>query len=291
VPLSLAVRALMRHFGAYLMVAPRTRLAPAGRWPHNAALTWYAVRQLFGVSAGPGTRPAGAAAIFGAVCLLVAVAGLVRVAWRWRTARRAEQLLLVAIVVNIAAYTISTLPTPRTPHDLVTVLPAGAILGARALVPDRLTGRRTALAATATAAAVAALLPLSLAATRPPQTPPVASLTAWLEAHGLRYGLAGYWDGSAVTLQSAGQVQARTVEVNGGKVTPFPWETNTLWFDAAQHYANFVIFGVADHDLPPAAERFFGKPVAAHRVGGFEVLIYDRNVLRVVRPPVLPPTS
>lgn len=164
------------------------------------------------------------------------------------------------------------------------------VLAARALFSRwREPADRTGDAANLVAAAIS--VPLSLAATRPPQTPPVASLTAWLETHGLRYGLAGYWDGSAVTLQSAGRVQVRTVEVNGGKITPFPWETNTAWFDPAQHYANFVIFGVVDHDLPPAAERYFGKPAAAHRVGGFEVLVYDKNVLRVVRPPVLPPTS
>jgi hypothetical protein len=290
VPLSLAVRALMRHFGAYLMVAPKTRIAPVSQWPHNAAVTWYALRMVFGISAGPYASPAGAAAIFGIACLLVAVAGMARVLWRWRTARRAEQMLLVAIVVNIVMYTISTLPNQWVPHDIVAVLPAGAILGARAVVPARITGRLPAFAVTC-AAGVAVLLPLSLAAARPPQVPAWAGLTTWLQAHGLRYGLGGYWDGSAVTLRSDGKVDVRTVKVNGREITPWAWEMYTGWYDPSRHYANFVIIDLVGSDLGPQATRFFGRPVSTYRVGGWEVLTYDKNVLRDIKPPSLRTTS
>jgi len=290
VPLSLAVLALLRHLGGYLMVAPKTRLAPVSDWSHNAAVTWYALRMLFGISAAPNSGTAGPAAVFGVACLLVAVAGMVRVAWRWRTARRAEQILLVAIVVNVGAYTISTLPNEWVPHDLVTVLPAGAILGARALVPDRVASRLTAFAA-AGVAAVAALIPLSIAVARPVAPPPMAQLTSWLQAHGLRYGLGGYWESSAVTLESGGQVQVRTVQVNGNKITPWAWEIYTDWYDAPEHYANFVVINVVTRDLGPNAERFFGKPASTHRVGEWEILVYDKNVLRDLRPPDLSLTS
>jgi hypothetical protein len=290
VPASLAIRALIRHFGGYLMDSPRTRLAPVSQWPRNGAFAWHSVRMLFGAIAAPAGGSAGKTAIFGFACLIVAVIGMARVVWRWRTARRAEQLLLVAIIVNIGAYTISMLPGPETPHDIAAVLPAGAILGARALVPDRIAARRMALAAGG-AAAVAALLPLSLAAAQPPQVLPWAGLTAWLQSHGLHYGLGGYWDGSSVTLQSGGQVQVRTVEVMSGQIRPDPWETNTLWFDPARHYANFVIIDLIYHDLGPNAERFFGKPESTNRLGRWEVLIYGHNLLQQVKPPVLPPVS
>ena len=86
------------------------------------------------------------------------------------------------------------------------VLPCGAVLAARACVPARITGRitgmpRTFLAVTATA--LAALVPLAAAATRPALRPATAPLAAWLEAHGLTYGIAGYWDASVVTMQSS----------------------------------------------------------------------------------------
>jgi hypothetical protein len=290
VPLSFVVRALMRHLGGYLMVAPKTPIAPVGHWPHNAAVTWYALRMVFGIMAGPGASPAGAAAVFGFACLLVAVAGMVRVLWRWPTARRAEQALVVAIVLNIGGYMISTLPSQWGPHDLVAVLPAGAILGARALVPARIAARLTAMAAAGAAVAVA-LVPLSLAATRPAAIAPVAQLTAWLQAHGLRYGLGGYWDGSAVTLQSGGRVQVRTVQVNRTDITPWAWEMYTGWYDPSQHYANFVIIDLVEPGLSPQAEPFFGKPVSTHRFGDWKILVYDKNVLRDVKPPELGGTS
>ena len=52
VPLALAIRRAMLHFGWYLMVAPNTKIAPVGRWPHNIAITWVAVRELFGAADG-----------------------------------------------------------------------------------------------------------------------------------------------------------------------------------------------------------------------------------------------
>ncbi len=291
VPLAAAVRAVMRHFGAYLMAAPKASVAPVSDWPHNAALTWNSLRMLFGEQAGPNYRPAGTAAIFGAACLLVAGTGVLRALWRWRTARRAEQVLLVAIAANLGVYVISTLPSPGSPHDIVAVLPCAAVLGARTIVPARMAGRLTALAVSAVAA-VAALLPLSVTAAEPNASPPWGVLAPWLQAHGLHYGLGGYWDGSAVTLQSSNEVQVRTVKVAGNKITPRPWETNTLWFEPSRHYANFLIINLVNHpDLGPAAERFFGKPTSTYRVANWEVLIYKKNLLGEVRRPSLPPVS
>lgn len=247
-PLATVVRALMRHFGAYLMVSPKTGIAPVSHWPHNAALAWHSLRLLFGSAAAPHAAPAGTAVIFGSACLLAAAAGFLLALRRWPAARRAEQALVVAIAVNIGAYVISTLPTPNTPHDLAVVLPASAVLAARTLVPARIADMRTALAASGVAV-VAAFLPLSVIAAQPPAVSGGAQLAGWLQAHGLRYGLGGYWDGSAVTVQAGGHVQVRTVEVKGREVTPYPWETNTLWFDHSRHYANFAIIDLTNHDL------------------------------------------
>jgi hypothetical protein len=290
-PLATWVRALMRHFGSYLMAAPKTRIAPVSQWANNWALTWHSVRMLFGITGEPGAAPVGKTAIFGWACLAVAAAGALRAIWHWRRARRSEQVLLLAIVANVVVYAFSTLPTSADPHDLAGLLPAGAILGARALVPDRIAGRLTALVV-ACAALIAALLPLSLqAAARAPQATPVAALTAWLQAHGLRYGLGGYWDSSVVSLQSGGQVLVRAVGEVDGQITPDAWEVNFLWYDPARHYANFVIFNVSGGDLGTDAMRFFGAPVSVTHVGSWDVAVYDANLLQDVGAPVLPPTS
>ncbi len=280
VPLAGAVRAVMVHFGGYQMIAPKTAISPPGRWPHNAALAWHAVCLLFGAQAGSGssalTRDAGY--ILGLACLLAAAAGIARVAWTWRTASRADQLLCVAIVIDLAAYVVSTMPVPSNPYEVVAILPCGAVLAARACVPGRLAGPRRA-GLTAGVAAIAVLLPLSIAAARPAVAVPTAPLAAWLEAHGLTYGLAGYWTGSATTLHSGNRVQVRAVLLAGGQVIRYDWETDTTWFDGSRHDATFVITSLDGNGLSPSAEQYFGQPVAVDHVANWAILIYRKNLL------------
>jgi hypothetical protein len=283
VPLALAVRAVMLHFGAYQMVAPKIAISWPWRWPHNAELAWHAMCVLFGVVAGSGSSALerGAGYTLGLVCLLAAAAGVARVAWTWRTASRAEQLLCAAIVIDLSAYVVSTMPVLTNPYEVVAILPCGAVLAARACVPGRMVGTlRAGLAAGL--AAIAALLPLTTAAARPPAVGPTASLSAWLEAHGLTYGLAGYWNSSAITLHTDNRVQVRPVVVKGRQVLSFAWETNTLWFDASRHDATFVIVDLAGNGLSPSAEQYFGKPAMIDHVAHWAILIYHKNLLEQV---------
>jgi hypothetical protein len=281
VPLESLIRAAMRQLGAYSMAAPGARFSPIALWPHHAALTWLDLRVLFGAVVAADTRLGRIGGAFGLACLLAAGFGLGRVVWSWRTARRAEQLLCTAIVVNIGLYLVSVFPGAMASHEIAMVLPCGAVLAARACVPARITGKpRAFLAVTATV--LAALVLLSAAATQPPLRPATAPLAAWLEAHGLRYGIAWYWDASVVTMQSGGRVTIRAVDIkyDNNKVLVPIWETNTLWYDPARYDASFV---VADRDgRYPAAvyERRLGRPVATYQVASWVVLIYRTNLLQ-----------
>jgi hypothetical protein len=304
IPLSLVVRAVLKHLGSYLMVTPKTELAPLSAWPHNAELTWHALRMLFGQVSNVGFAPEPVAnAVFGACCMLAVAAGLARVLWRWRTASRAEQLLAAVIVINIASYLVSTLAAPESQHDLVAVLPAGAVLAARALVPERLPDWRKALAV-CTAAVCVALIPLGAVAVHAKAHTSGGStgVDAWLQSHGLRYGLAGYWAASIATLESGGQVRVRTVVVSGRQIHPYYWEADLAWYDPAQNYANFVLVNVTGDVLidnvdnsgdgvVTLAEKAFGQPAATHRVGNTEILIYHKNLLKQVTPGKLPGLS
>jgi hypothetical protein len=293
VPLSLVVRAALRHFGSYLMVTPKTTIAPLSLWPHNAALTWHALRMLFGQVSNVGAAPASTAnAVFGACCMLAVAAGLARVLWRWRTVSRAEQVLAAVIVINIPLYLASSLAGATSQHDLVAVLVCGAVLAARALVPDRLPDWRVALVA-CTAALCVGLIPLSAVAADSSVSPgPFPKLTAWLYGHGLRYGLAGYWQASSTTVETHNQVQVRTVEIQGREVHPYYWEANLSWYDPAQHYANFVIVQTNTGGDPVAqTEKAFGRPAASHVIGNMDVLIYHKNLLKQVTPGKLPNLS
>ena len=280
VPLAVAVRALMLHFGAYQMVAPKTAIAPPGQWPHNAAVAWHAIRVLFGAEvASASANPArDAGYILGIAVLLAVAVGVARVAWTWRTASRAEQLLCVAIVINLAVYVISTIPIPSNPYEVVAILPCGAVLAARACVPRHIAGRLR-VGLVASVAAVVALLPLAIAAARPAAAAPTAPLAAWLEAHGLTYGLAGYWNSSVITLHSGGHAQVRAVVMQGTRVIPYDWETDTLWYDPSRHDATFLITDLAGDGLSPQAEQYFGKPYKIEHVAHWAILIYHKNLL------------
>lgn len=295
VPLALLVRAAMVHLGGYSMVSPTTKISPIGQWPGHLLVTWRAVRTLFGAFGArvvPYSTPlSGLAAVFGLICLLAAAFGFAKVVWTWRTASRGEQLLCVAIVVNLGAYALSTLPSTYSSREVVAVLPCGAVLAARACVPGRIVGAaraRTALAA----AALVALLPLGAgAATLRPVTPPAVPLAAWLKAHGLRYGIAGYWDASAVTLQSGNQVQVRAVVSTHDQVAAYYWETKADWY-ASPYDATFVIVNGQYPDAPSlkalTVERSFGRPAAIYHVASHEILVYRTNLLKRLAAPVEP---
>ncbi len=287
-PLTALIRAVMKHLGGFAMVAPRIRISPTAEWQHHVALSLVAIRNLFGDISGHSAVLGGVGTAFGLICLLATASGIVRVVWTWRTASRSEQLLCIGIVINVGAYVISTIPIRSNPYEVVAVLPFGAVLAARACVPARIVGAWRARMAIA-GAALAALLPLTAAATVPPAVLPAASVAAWLKAHGLTYGIAGYWDASAVTVQSSDQVQVRAVVIKAGNkvapyVAPYLWEEKSSWYDPSQHDATFVIGNKGGYYFPFQFEQCFGRPAATYRVAGRVILIYKRNLLKELRP-------
>jgi hypothetical protein len=283
VPLEWLIRTAMLHMGAFAMAAPKARLSPMRLWPHNAALTWLDLRIVFGAVATQGTELGIIGAAFGLACLLAATFGLGRVIWTWRAASRAEQLLCVAIIFNIGLYLVSVMPLlhPRSSHEIAAVLPYGAVLAARTCVPARITGTVQAGLAVAVTA-LAALVPLAAAAIRPPVQPPTVPLVAWLEAHGLTYGIAGYFDASIVTMQSGNRVRIRSVNMGTDGVQAATYETNAMWYDASRYDARFVVADGSGSHTVAAFEQDFGRPTATYQVESWFVLIYRTNLLRQV---------
>jgi hypothetical protein len=275
----------MLRYGAYLMIAPKTKLSPPAQVPHHAALALHAIRLLYGEIVTSHSVLGGVGAVFGMACLLAAAFGLLRVVWSWRTASRGEQLVCLAIVFNVAAYVFSTIPVPNNFFEIVAIVPCGAVLAARGLIPGRIAGRLPARAAVA-AAGIAALVPLTAAATAPTAPQRAAPLAAWLEAHGLRYGVGWYWDASAVTVQSSGQVQIAAVTTLPQGAAAYDWETNVTWYDPSRYDASFVVTP-ALQDRPhftAALYQDFGRPAATYRVTGLLVLVYRKNLLKQVLP-------
>jgi hypothetical protein len=295
VPLASLIRAIMLHFGAYVMVAPQTRISPPSQWLQHALVTLREIRILFGTYARPDSTLGVVGAAFGMACLVAAVFGVAKVVGRWRSASRAEQMLCAAVVINIAAYVVSTMPSPGATgaREIVAVVPCGAVLAARACVPARLVGAARARVAMAVAGIVA-LLPLAAAAAIPPATPAIAPIAAWLEAHGLRHGVSAYWDASALTVQSGNAVQVRAVDRpppgdDRNNLVIAGWETDFSWYSPSRNEATFVIAdpvrSALDGRIPANVfERYLGPPVAVHRVAGMLILIYQRNLLKQITP-------
>ncbi len=119
---------------AYLHPVPY-QLAPLRTWPKHAYVTGKGLLALFG--AKPEGPPAALA------FSLLHLAGVVLVAWAaWRVARHflswpdmISQILLVAMVLNVAAYVPSTLAnaTDLNAREFAIVLPYGAVLAGRTL--------------------------------------------------------------------------------------------------------------------------------------------------------------
>ena len=283
VPAELAVRALLRHFGAYLMIAPNTTIASPGKWGHNALLAWDVSRWLFGADTAPHDPLGGVLTWVGLIALFATVAALIAVAVRWRTASRTDQLLALAIVFNLGAYIFSNLPTATNSHEIAIVLPASAALTARFLIPARIKARAIASAAAAVAAVVA-VVALATASTFTPAKQPSDDLNAWLTAHHLTYGLAGYWSASAATQNAGGKIDIRPIAIRQNEAWRYNWESNTAWYNASTYDANFVAVQAKYPMTDTAVERAFGKPVAIARIPGWDILVYNHNLLTQVKP-------
>ena len=114
-------------------------------------------------------------------------------------------------------------------------------------------------------------------------TAQTAPLTAWLEAHGLSYDVAGYWDASVICVQSGDKVRIRAIDLHrttsaaGWKVNEPYWETNALWYDPSRYDARFVIADTRGIFSRTALKRFFGKPSATYRVANPAASIADTS--------------
>lgn len=215
---------------------------------------------------------------------VVAVVWSAIAAWRRGQERdRVNQVLVTMVVVDLAAYVLSVHATDLlSSRYLLPALVSGAVLAGR-VGADRLAMRGLAAPALAVVALYAGLLGWTLA-TATPRPSTAAELGAWLDHRSLHYGLGGYWEASAVTVETGGRVRVRAVAPAGDVLRPNMWDTNTAWYDAGVpgNDARFVVWDTRrnESDSRRLALAAFGPPSEVQRVGPYEVLIYDRNLLR-----------
>jgi hypothetical protein len=286
-PLATVLGWMLQRLGGFAIVPRNGSLAQLGDIPDHVALTVQGTLMMFG--ANPFAHPLGAATLAAALHLLGLAVVLVACGWglrAWRSGRewevdRVTQVLLVAMALDLAAYLFSNQATGlMTSRYLVPFAVFGAVVAGR-VVADRLWQGRLRPATVVVSFAYLAFLLLSLRT--PPVSYPDPALTGFLEQHRLGYGLAAYWQASTVTLESGGRVQVRAVDLEAEVPSPYRWEADQAWYEPTRpgSDARFVLRDLND---PRSLRRgsiyaAFGPPVEDYRVGHYEILVWDRNLL------------
>ena len=262
---------------------------------HNNAPAAWKVLQIFGANyAGLGGIWLTLAFVHMASVFVVAWA-LVRVARRFFGFGLVDQVLATAIVMNVVLYMLTNAANEAA-HEVAVIVPFGAALAARVLVPAlqtnagesrsaRLRWLRPAalVAGAAVLAGYAAGFGYEL--TRPTQPAANVGLSSWLYRHHLTYGLSGYWTSSSITVNSGQQVKVRalmqyTLEAD-------LWMAKADWYNPKRHRANFVIMdsqpGNFSHWEPYLlVKRYFGPPARTYRLGWYTIMVWNRNLLKAL---------
>jgi len=291
VPLAKLATWAIAAAGGWTVTPVRVSLAVPSTLGQHAYLAGMGILQLFGADfLGQPTAWQTAFALVHLTGVALAAFGLCLAIRRFWSAELIVQVLVVAIVVNVAAYTFSVqAQVIADTREIASVLPFGAVLAGR-LVAGRLArpGRVPAAASTAGAgllAGYAAMLAFNIS--QPPVISPPAALAAWLSTHHLTRGLGGYWQANGVTLLSGGAVQVRAVDdVNGQLIAGSYWEADRSWYDPATNYADFVV----DLPLEPWNPRYPGSLIATMKGeagaperlyfhGGYAIAVWKLNLL------------
>jgi hypothetical protein len=278
---------LLSAAGGFYAWPVGNQLAGAGELGGNLALTARGVLLMFGADFLG--RSVGYAATLGALHLV----GIGLVAWalgavlrRFARAGLTEQLLVTAIGVSLASYLLGQSAVDlHSTREFVAVLPLGAALAGRVLAGRLAAARLTPALAVA---ATGYLLGLGQLIAGPAAPAQGSQLAAWLSAQHLTYGLGGYWQANAVTLETAGRVSVRPVVVAGSGLGRGKWEVQPQWYDPRRHEATFMVLSQAQPGATPAGwlshvQAAFGHPAKIFYVGPYTVLVWNRNLLAGLR--------
>lgn len=231
------------------------------------------------------------------VSVLLVVWALARVAWRFFGVSLVDEVLAVAIVLNVALFLLTD-ASNEAANEVAVIVPFGAALAARCIVrgsdspeppaPGR-AGRPPVPRCARRAGLAAGILVLAgytaglgYELSQPAAQPANTGLAPWLLDHHLTYGLSGYWTSSSVTVDSGERVQVRALMQYSMKRDL--WMSNVAWYNPRLHYANFIVLdskpGFMNHWEPRALiSKYFGRPARTYHTGPYTVLVWDRNLL------------
>jgi hypothetical protein len=311
VALAWGIERLLRALGGYVLQAIPFTVSPSRLGPQLHATFW-CVLQLFGadprgfdgawhalalahlisvVVVGASVLVVFGGVVFGRVVFGGGVFGGGVFGGGMGGARLVDQVLAVAIVLNVAVFALTT-ASGAGPHELAVIVPFGAALAARTLAR----GQRAVLVRYVAGACLLAgyLAGLGCELTQPAIAPDNSRIATWLAGHHLADGLGVFRDSSSITVDSGGLVRVRPLETDTLPPRPRLWMANRSWYDPRLNRATFLVFRYGHGSglwMPsvPALSRYFGPPARIYRTGWYLVLVWDKNLLRDVRLPARPP--
>ena len=80
-------------------------------------------------------------------------------------------------------------------------------------------------------------------------------------------------------------MQVRTIQTTGREMTTYAWESDSSWYDPAEHYANFVI--VAKRHSQPRGRL----GTSASRIWSAGTRAFDKSLRPLVKAVKLPRTT
>jgi hypothetical protein len=281
--LSTLVLRVIAHLGGFVLLPQVQGLARAAHIGLHLRLAAEGVFALYGADVFG--RPQGAEAVIAWFHLL----GVALAAWAVLRALRRffsrddllVQVLVVAIVVNLAAYVASSLPvTIFDTREIAQVLPFGAVLAGRLLAGDAIKARLVPAAAVVLACYAAAL---GFAVAQPAAPARNQALADWLVAHHLYTGLGVYTEDNVTTLDGRGRLLLITASWEPTGARPRAYQSEASWADPRLHYANFVVNTSVDgprSDIPYRdVLAAFGRPARTYRYGAFVIMVWPKNLL------------
>ena len=201
------------------------------------------------------------------VSVLLVASALALVAWRFFGVSLVDEVLAVAIVLNVALFLLTDASNEAAMEVAVigrVRRGAGGALDRRGPDPPEPPAHGGLAAPPYPPAPGGPALPpgswcwpatppgSDTSSTSPPPRLLNTSLAPWLLDHHLTYGLSGYWTSSSVTVGSGERVQVRALMQYTMKRDL--WMSNVAWYNPRLHYANFIVLdSKPGFDEPPGA--------------------------------------
>ena len=281
VPLAAALVRLIRHAGGFVAAPTTTIFTTSDQLPHNFWLMAESVLVLFGADFfGLRPGPLLAVALLRLIAAILAGWACCLAVRRLRSGDRLIQILITAILINLAAFTFSTQAFDlASARDISAVLPFSAVLAGR-LLPGRPAWRALAPALLAVAVGYAGIT--GYYASSPPHPIGTQAVAAWLSAHHQTAGLGGYWVANLTTVASGDRVRVRAVTSSCQRFIPDVWETKKTWYQPPGR-ATFLVLGLSQvtgaNGTAAQATAQFGPPQRSVRIGGDQVMVWNHDLL------------